>query len=232
MLFSLPLGLWATLEPSEEVPRWDDSTEFPLFTFPEEEEPGLVTIKTVVIDPGHGGYEYGVVSGGYKEKDVVLDIAKRLKSIIERDLTRCFLTRRSDQFLSLKERADFSNLKKAEVFLSIHIGKHDSVVFYTPVVTGFTPEEIKPYLVNKGQEDFLLESKILQESMQQAFQQAFGEDVSVMPLPYSIMSKVSAAALMIELPSFDRMDYTEEYKTEIVNAIYRGLYLYEGQTAE
>jgi len=182
-------------------------------------EDKLQPLRTIVIDPGHGGHEYGLIKDNLREKDVVFDIARRLRALIIKGPTRCFLTRVGDQFLSLTERADFSDTKKAEVFLSIHIGRHRNIVIYTPVIT-------KPQ--DSAQEAFMEKTGALQSAIEKAIKEDLGEDmVSIKPLPYSILSKVKAAALIVELPSFEAVDYNEEFRIELTNTIYRGLYLYE-----
>jgi N-acetylmuramoyl-L-alanine amidase len=79
-------------------------------------------LRTVVIDPGHGGDELGAQGpGGMLEKDVALAISKRLRTLIESRLgLRVFLTREDDRTLSLDERAAFANNHQADVFLSVH----------------------------------------------------------------------------------------------------------------
>lgn len=79
-------------------------------------------LKTVVIDPGHGGRELGAVGvDGLQEKTVVLAISKRLKTILEKDSNvRVILTRESDGQLPLSARTKFANEKEADLFLSIH----------------------------------------------------------------------------------------------------------------
>jgi hypothetical protein len=189
-------------------------------------------IKTVIIDPGHGGYESGITAGGYKEKNVVLDIAKRLKALINRDSTRCLLTRESDQSMSLSERVKFANNREVEIFLSLHIGRHSGIVLYTPVITEPVTSYIRTFMINKGQEGFMTKTTALGNALQRAIKEDFGDDmVLVKPLPYSILSKIEAAALIIELPSFEDADYTAERKTELANTIYKGIYLYEEDTA-
>ncbi len=194
--------------------------------------PQIQRIKTVIIDPGHGGYESGLVTENYKEKNVVLDIAKRLRALINRGSTRGLLTRKSDQFMSLKERVKFANSRNAEIFLSLHVGSHGNIVLYTPVITEPVPYEVKDFLINKGQEDFMVKTAALRNAIQQAIVEDFGNDmVSIEPLPYSILSRIEAAALIIELPSFEDAYYVAELKTELANTIYKGLYLYEESTA-
>jgi len=191
------------------------------------EETKPLKIKTIIIDPGHGGHEHGVIGKGYREKDIVLDISKRLRALLDRGSARGILTRRSDHFVSLRERANFANRKKGQVFISMHIGMRKNIMLYTPVITNPTPEEIKPFLLSRGQEDFIDKSNALADAMTKAIEEGFGPGMAIrMPLPYSILSKVEAASLMIELPSFDETDYNEDFKTKVVNIIYKGLYLY------
>ncbi len=83
----------------------------------------LTTIKTIVIDPGHGGYDTGAIGPhGLYEKDVVLDIAKRLKRLLNEryPYIRVLMTRQSDVFIPLKDRTKFANDNKADLFISIH----------------------------------------------------------------------------------------------------------------
>jgi len=80
------------------------------------------TIDTVVIDPGHGGKDPGAIGPGkLKEKDVVLSVAKQLKEIIDKDPDiKAVLTRESDVFVPLKQRAKIANDANGKLFVSIH----------------------------------------------------------------------------------------------------------------
>ena len=80
------------------------------------------TIRTIVIDPGHGGDDTGVRGGrGTLEKEVTLTIARRLKAMIESRLgLRVFMTREDDRAMSLDERTAYANSQKADLFLSVH----------------------------------------------------------------------------------------------------------------
>jgi N-acetylmuramoyl-L-alanine amidase len=80
-------------------------------------------IRTIVIDPGHGGEDPGT-SGqfGTKEKDITLDIAKRLQQRLGRyDGYQISLTRNVDETLSLESRIEYANAHKADLFVSIHV---------------------------------------------------------------------------------------------------------------
>jgi N-acetylmuramoyl-L-alanine amidase len=79
-------------------------------------------VRTIVLDPGHGGKDPGAIGpNGLKEKDVTLDIAKRLKKLlVERLGVRVVLTREDDYFVPLAERTGLANNNKADLFISIH----------------------------------------------------------------------------------------------------------------
>jgi N-acetylmuramoyl-L-alanine amidase len=91
---------------------------------PEEvRAPGKYSIKAIVLDAGHGGKDPGAVGGrlGIKERNLTLSIAKKLKSILEDNGIRVIMTRDSDVFIPLPERAKIANSSGADLFVSIHI---------------------------------------------------------------------------------------------------------------
>jgi N-acetylmuramoyl-L-alanine amidase len=91
----------------------------PLPTFEAGPAPAL---RTIVIDPGHGGDEAGARGpGGTEEKTVTLAVARRLKALVENRLgLRVLLTRDRDATVRLDERAAVANNNKADLFLSLH----------------------------------------------------------------------------------------------------------------
>ncbi|MDT8366698.1 MAG: N-acetylmuramoyl-L-alanine amidase [bacterium] len=78
-------------------------------------------VKRIVLDPGHGGRDPGAVGPkGLKEKDVVLSLAKRIKSALEARGYEVLMTRDSDVYVKLEDRAIFANNSRADLFVSIH----------------------------------------------------------------------------------------------------------------
>ena len=79
-------------------------------------------VGRVVIDPGHGGHDTGGIGpNGLREKDLVLDVAKRLGKLIEEKMgSEVVYTRTDDRFLSLRQRTKKANRNKADLFVSIH----------------------------------------------------------------------------------------------------------------
>jgi N-acetylmuramoyl-L-alanine amidase len=80
-------------------------------------------IRTVVIDPGHGGKDPGAVYGNAREKDIVLDISLKLGNYIKSAFpdVKVIYTRDKDVFVPLFQRADIANKNKADLFISIHV---------------------------------------------------------------------------------------------------------------
>jgi N-acetylmuramoyl-L-alanine amidase len=80
------------------------------------------TNYTVVIDPGHGGEDFGAVGvGGIYEKDVVLEIAYKIKDKLEeQNIAKAILTRDSDTFIPLQKRTEIANKNLANLFISLH----------------------------------------------------------------------------------------------------------------
>lgn len=80
-------------------------------------------VKTIMIDPGHGGTDPGAIGKmGTKEKDITLDIAKRLKERLEKyGNLNVLMTRYDDSTLSLNRRVEIAKSARADIFISIHL---------------------------------------------------------------------------------------------------------------
>lgn len=96
---------------------------------------------TIIIDPGHGGKDPGSVGHkGTKEKDIVLDVSKRLAKKIQKNLrVKTILTRDEDIFIRLQDRTKFANTNEGDLFISIHVNSNESKKPY-----GFETYLLKP----------------------------------------------------------------------------------------
>jgi N-acetylmuramoyl-L-alanine amidase len=79
-------------------------------------------VNRIVIDPGHGGHDAGTIGPtGLREKDLVLDVSRRLGALIEERMgSQVVYTRSDDRFVPLEERTSIANANQADLFLSIH----------------------------------------------------------------------------------------------------------------
>lgn len=83
------------------------------------EQLGL-TVRTVMIDPGHGGKDPGAMANGVREKDINLRMAKILGRMLQNQGFEVHYTRTTDVFISLEERTARANAKDADLFISVH----------------------------------------------------------------------------------------------------------------
>ena len=78
--------------------------------------------KIIILDPGHGGKDPGAIGlNNIYEKNLTLDIALKLKKILEQDGAKVILTRKNDQTLSLEKRVRLINKSRAHILISIHL---------------------------------------------------------------------------------------------------------------
>jgi N-acetylmuramoyl-L-alanine amidase len=99
-------------------------------------------IKKVVIDAGHGGHDPGAIGkAGLREKDVTLDIAKKLSQLFSESGIEVVMTRTRDIFIPLEQRAKIANRSGADIFLSIHTNANR-----VRWLKGFEVYYISPYI--------------------------------------------------------------------------------------
>jgi len=81
----------------------------------------LSPIRTIVIDAGHGGHDPGAMRFGLREKDLALDMARRLASQLRASGLSVTMTREGDRFIELSGRPEIANRLPADLFISVHV---------------------------------------------------------------------------------------------------------------
>lgn len=139
--------------------------------FSQKREPGKV--KTLVIDPGHGGDKPGALGKHCQEKELTLSIAKKFGKLVEDNYpdVKVIYTRMTDVDVALSERANIANRAKADLFISIHINSHPTSV---PVgmetyVMGLSRSRANMEVAKKENADILLEDGYKNNSEYQGF---------------------------------------------------------------
>jgi N-acetylmuramoyl-L-alanine amidase len=84
------------------------------------EQLGL-TVKTIMLDAGHGGKDPGAIANNFEEKRFTLDMAKRIGALLQKEGYKVLYTRADNRYISLQDRPDMANSKKADLFISIHV---------------------------------------------------------------------------------------------------------------
>ena len=93
---------------------------------PKNETAGTREVKTIVIDPGHGGKDTGAQGKNSNEKDIVLAVGKLLKKELEKEGFKVKMTRDKDVFIELGERANLANQWDGDLFISLHCNAIDA----------------------------------------------------------------------------------------------------------
>ncbi len=217
-------------------------------------------VKTIVIDPGHGGIEAGAKGNyGTLEKDVTLAVAKKLKERIEGELKyRVVMTRDSDVVVALDRRAAVANNNKADVFISIHANgsrrtnARGSETYFLSL--NATDEEARrlAYFENNsgelenrlGEQDFddlklilwdmaqsiyIKQSSQLAEFVQNQLNQFLStQNRGIKQAPFKVLAGVACPAILVEIafitnPEEEKKLQSEDFQTQVAEAIYRGL---------
>ncbi len=92
---------------------------------PKNETAGTREVKTIVIDPGHGGKDSGALGAKAQEKDIVLAVGKLLKKELEKEGFKVKMTRDKDVFIELGQRANLANGWDGDLFISLHCNAID-----------------------------------------------------------------------------------------------------------
>jgi N-acetylmuramoyl-L-alanine amidase len=98
----------------------------PVEPAPRERREAVAPLRVIVLDAGHGGHDTGAVGpGGLQEKDLVLDVTRRVARLLEDKLdVKVRLSREADQFVTLRDRTTYANRERADLFVSIHANAH------------------------------------------------------------------------------------------------------------
>lgn len=100
-----PVAISSEIPPTERVA----ASAFPL------------AVKRVVLDAGHGGSDPGATAADLLEKEITLDINRRLRTMLQREGFDVIVTRNDDRTIALKDRAALANRLQSDVFVSIHV---------------------------------------------------------------------------------------------------------------
>jgi len=209
--------------------------------------PAAGGVRTVVIDPGHGGEDAGVKGpGGTLEKQVTLDLAKRLKSVLEARLgVHVVLTRDDDRAVTLDERTATANNAKGHVFVSLHMNgspapaRTGPAVFFMrldregedtrreagaqalalPVLGGGT-RIIETIRWDLAQARHIEDSQRLAALLAGAFQGRGGAPAPVHPAPLRVLAGLDMPAALFEMGYLTNAEQEKGLATEDVRSLW------------
>ena len=150
--------------------------------------PNAGKVETVVLDPGHGGHDRGAVCRYGYEKDFALDVARKLRPLLQAKGLRVIMTREGDYFVPLEVRAQIANAARNSIFVSIHFNATDR----DPNATGFEIFSFTPRGAPSTSDDWVTPTAL---SMQ-AGSEVDGQSMALSACIYH--------SLLGHIPEFDR----------------------------
>jgi len=221
--------------------------------------PDLPGIRTIVLDPGHGGGESGAVAGsGTAEKDLVLAIARLLERRLESRLpVRVELTRDSDVEMLHEARTALANQNKADLFISLHLNAsfgarvHGAETYFLSREAsdqlaaeaaaaenrqgGGAEHDLQLILWDLAQSHHLAESQRFAKLVQEELNQTLGlRDRGVKQAPFRVLMGANMPAVLVELgflsnPREETKLQDPRYREELVDALVRAVTRFKRQ---
>jgi len=209
-------------------------------------------VKTIVIDPGHGGHDPGASYYGINEKDVVLDVGLYLKELLEsnfKDLN-VYMTREKDIFIPLEERTAFANKKRADLFVSIHVNasRNKSAYGVETYVLNVTNDKgalevaafenqatekslsdlqgiLKDIMLNSKLEESLMLAKFVQDEIASGLKD---KNLGVKQAPFYVLVGAKMPSVLVECGFLSNKNYlnkfnSKDYRKAIAKNIYKGI---------
>lgn len=211
-------------------------------------------VKTVVIDPGHGGHDPGASYNGLHEKDIVLDIGLYLRDLLKQNTDlNVYMTRDSDVFIPLEERTAFANRKRADLFISIHVNAsrnreaygietyvlnvtNDKAALEVAALENKATEKslsdlqgiLKDIMLNSKLEESLMVAKFVQNSLSDNLKD---KNLGVKQAPFYVLVGAKMPSILIECGFLSNSVYNNKFKSTAyrkaaAEGIYKGIMEY------
>jgi N-acetylmuramoyl-L-alanine amidase len=173
----------------------------------------IPTKPVIVIDPGHGGADWGATDG-IKEKDAVMAIGVQVATILEAHGIKAILTRNGDYFIGLDRRVEIARESKADLFVSIHANYYDR-----PEAMG-----VETYSYGSG-------SRLADMIQQSIVRRLAVVDRGTKTARFLVLRKSTIPAVLVETGFISNkiecaLLATPEYRNRMADAIARGILEY------
>src|SRR5215813_3707629 len=201
----------------------------------------------VVLDPGHGGQDSGAMCGGVMEKDLTLDVARRVDRLLDSHGVATLMTRLGDAYVSLADRAAVGNRVRDSIFVSIHFNEDNKPVA-TGVETYYAAHQITSDSVLASWLPFLSrppqfnsprpESQRLAGFIQEALVARTGSaDRGAQAKQFFVIANVTSPAVLVEGGFLTNKDdvsklATEDYRDQLAAAVADGILRYRDAVSQ
>ena len=200
----------------------------------------------VVLDPGHGGEDSGAMCGGVMEKDLTLDVARRVDRLLDAEGMATLMTRLGDSYISLADRAAFGNRVNDSIFISIHFNEDNKPVA-SGVETYYAAHQINsastfaswlPFFSQPPSDSPKPESQSLAGFIQEALVvRTRSVDRGTQPKQFFVIANVSSPAVLIEGGFITNQDElsklaSEDYRDQLAAAVADGILRYRDAVSQ
>jgi N-acetylmuramoyl-L-alanine amidase len=204
------------------------------------------TFAAVVLDPGHGGEDSGAMCGGVMEKDLTLDIARRVDRLLDSEGVATLMTRLGDSYVSLADRAAFGNRVKDSIFISIHFNEDNKPVA-SGVETYYAAHQINagptfgswlPFFSRPPSNSPKPESQSLASFIQEALvARTRSVDRGTQAKQFFVIANVTSPAVLIEggfITNKDELSKlaSEDYRDQVAAAVADGILRYRDAVSQ
>jgi N-acetylmuramoyl-L-alanine amidase len=194
----------------------------------------------VVLDPGHGGQDSGTMCGGVMEKDLTLDVARRIDRLLDSEGIATLMTRLGDTYVSLADRAAFANRVRDCIFVSIHFNEDNKPVasgvetYYAAhqITAGSSLASWLPFLWRPLSDSPNPESQNLAGFIQEALvARTRAADRGTQAKQFFVIANVTSPAVLIEGGFLTNKEdisklASEDYRDQIAAAVADGILRY------
>ena len=194
----------------------------------------------VVLDPGHGGQDSGAMCGGVMEKDLTLDVARRVDHLLDSEGMATLMTRLGDSYVSLADRAAFGNRVNDSIFISIHFNEDNKPVasgvetYYAAhqINSGSTFASWLPFFSRPTPNSPKPESQSLAGFIQEALvARTRSVDRGTQAKQFFVIANVTSPAVLIEggfITNKDELSklVSEDYRDQLAAAVADGVLRY------
>ena len=194
----------------------------------------------VVLDPGHGGQDSGAMCGGVMEKDLTLDIARRVDHLLDSRGIATLMTRLGDSYVSLADRAAFGNRANGSIFISIHFNEDNKPVasgvetYYAAhqIAAGSTLASWLPFFSRPPSNSPKPESQSLASFIQESLvARTRSVDRGTQAKQFFVIANVTSPAVLIEggfITNKDELSKlaSEDYRDQLAAAVADGILRY------
>ena len=200
----------------------------------------------VVLDPGHGGEDSGAMCGGVMEKDLTLDVARRVDRLLDSEGVATLMTRLGDSYVSLADRAAFGNRVKESIFISIHFNEDNKPVasgvetYYAAhqLNSGSTFASWLPFFSRPPSSSPKPESQSLAGFIQEALVARTGSlNRGTQAKQFFVIANVTSPAVLIEGGFITNKDEllklaSEDYRDQLAAAVADGILRYRNVVSQ